>query len=172
MPGVGCSLDSLQPCAQTDRQGANPLRPGLIPVFGGMLVRGSLPHLRTFSIAMPSPEGQKVPQVPAFAFGRNWSPECDSCRDVLPCRCHSLGRAQACTPHPARKSQWELRVPEEHKPRPSPFSLVSKSLLCMWPLIWYYSYHQLPILCCQLTPLGAVGSVQSSFLLTGYSCCL
>lgn len=50
--------------------------------------------------------------------------------------------------------------------------LVSKSALCMRPLLWYYSYHQLPILCCQLTPLGAVGWVWSRFLLAGYSRCL
>lgn len=115
VPGVGCSLSSLQPWAQTDRQGADPFTTGLIPIFGGMLVRGLLPHLPFFSIAMPSPKGRKVPQVPAFAFRRNWSPECDNRRDVLPRRCCSLGRVQSCTPHPAEKSQWELWVPEEHR---------------------------------------------------------
>jgi len=108
VPGVRCSLGSLQPCAQTDRQGADPLRLGLIPVFGGMLFRGLLLHLCVFSIAMASPKGQKVPQVSEFAFGRNWSPECDSRRDAPPCCCRSLGRAQSCIPHPAKKSQWAL----------------------------------------------------------------
>lgn len=123
------------------------------------------------------PRGQKMPQVSIlhmFAYGRNWSQEP---RVWQPQQCTAvllllLGMGKILHPSRSQKGPAGTVQPRAAQPRPSPFPLASKSSFCMRPLSWYYSYHQLPILCCQLTPLGAVGWVWGGFLITACSCCL
>lgn len=77
-----------------------------------------------------------------------------------------LGMGKILQPSRSQKGPAGTVWPRAAQPRPFPFPLSPKSSLCMQPLSWYYSYHQLPMLCCQLTPLGAVGWVRGCFLVT------
>lgn len=84
-----------------------------------MLIRGLLLHLRRFLRAMPSCKGQKVPQVPAFVFRRNWN------LNVTAAGMYCLGKGTILHPSASPKSTRGVYEPPRSRAKafPLPISL-------------------------------------------------
>lgn len=114
----GQMLAQLPPALCTDRQTDKEWAPSdqsWFLSFLGVLVRGLLPHLCSFLRAMPSHKGQKVPQVPAFVFRRNWNP------NVTAAGMCCLGKGTIL--HPSASPKSTSRVYESPRSRAKAFPL-------------------------------------------------